>query len=148
MPKHARPTSYTGSQSNQDQTGDTRAANSIEALNPLIDNLYMSPKTMAQANTVTLSSPGPIGNVTPSTAAFSTVNTTQGITGRQLFANGDITTGTIATTSLTNVVNTTQGLGTLRVASSSANAGNNAGFLKIYVGTTIAYVPYFTNITP
>lgn len=69
------------------------------------------------------------------------------IVGQSVFAAGD-SGGTASTTGLTNVVDNTQGAGTLSILSSSANPGNNAGFLKIYVGATVAYVPYFTNIAP
>ncbi len=67
--------------------------------------------------------------------------------GATLSATGDIA-GSASTTSLTNVVDTTQGVGVLSILSSNGNSGDNAGFLKIYVGTTVAYVPYFTDITP
>lgn len=148
MPKYARPTSYTGSQSTQKQTGDARSANSVEALNPLITNLYISPATLSEAQTAKLSSPGPIGDVTPSTGEFTTLDATLDITGRQLFADGDAASGVASTISLTNVVDTTQGAGTLSIVSASANNGDNTGFLKIYVGTTVAYIPYFTTIAP
>ena len=70
------------------------------------------------------------------------------IDGVQVIATGDLGSGTVSTTGFTNVVNTTQDVGTLTILSTTGNPGDNAGFLKIYVGTTIAYVPYFTNIAP
>jgi hypothetical protein len=69
------------------------------------------------------------------------------VRGGQLEATDDLG-GVAAMTSFTNAVNTTQGAGTLSILSASANPGNNAGFLKIYVGTTTAYVPYFTDVAP
>lgn len=51
MPKFARPTSYTGKQSNQQWTGDVRAANSVEALAGISPQLYISPLTLAEAGT-------------------------------------------------------------------------------------------------
>lgn len=49
MPKFARPNSYTGKQSNQNWTGDTRAANTVEAVAGLSQQLYISPATLAVA---------------------------------------------------------------------------------------------------
>jgi hypothetical protein len=69
------------------------------------------------------------------------------VAGASVYATGDLG-GAASTTGFTNAVDTTQGAGTLSILSSSANPGNNAGFLKIYVGATTAYVPYFTTIAP
>lgn len=49
MPKFARPNSYTGKQSNQSWTGQTRAANDIEAAAGVDEQLYISPATLASA---------------------------------------------------------------------------------------------------
>ena len=49
MPKFKRPTSYTGRQANQQKTGSTRAATATEAAAGLVDELYISPKTLASA---------------------------------------------------------------------------------------------------
>jgi hypothetical protein len=49
MPKFARPTSYTGSKSNKDHTGDTRAATIIETLAGEAEDLYVSPATLQSA---------------------------------------------------------------------------------------------------
>lgn len=49
---------------------------------------------------------------------------------------------------LTTVVNTTQGAGTLSIKSTTGNAGNNAGFFKVYIGNVTAYIPYYTVINP
>ena len=64
-----------------------------------------------------------------------------------LVATGDAG-ATSAATTMTNVTNTTQSTGTLSIKATTANPGNNAGFLKFYVGATVVYVPYFTNISP
>ncbi len=72
-----------------------------------------------------------------------------------IFAGGFQQNSTIAGTitlassaALTPTVNTTQGAGTMRVASTTANAGDNAGFLQVIVNDSVAYIPYFTNIAP
>jgi hypothetical protein len=49
MPKFARPTSYTGSQSNQNSTGSVRAANYTEAAAGSSTELYISPSTLSSA---------------------------------------------------------------------------------------------------
>ena len=63
------------------------------------------------------------------------------------YATGD-SGGVLSTTSLTNVVNTTQGVGALTILSTNGNSGTNAGFIKMYQGTTIIYIPYWTTIAP
>jgi len=68
--------------------------------------------------------------------------------GNNVYSFGDDGSGTTASTSFTNVVDTTQGAGTLTITSASANPGTNTGFLKFYVGTTPVFVPYFDTIAP
>lgn len=65
-----------------------------------------------------------------------------------LYTFGDDGTGTALSTSITNVVDNTQGAGALTLVSASANPGTNTGFLKFYVGTTPVFVPYFDIIAP
>jgi hypothetical protein len=85
------------------------------------------------------------GNIIATLGSITSGNLTSGI---QLGATGDLGNGFASVTSVTNVTNTSQSTGTLAVKSTTANAGNNAGFLKVYVGLTTAYIPYFTNIAP
>lgn len=49
---------------------------------------------------------------------------------------------------LTNVTNTTQGAGALTMLSTNGNSGTNTGFIKMYMGGTTVYIPYFANIAP
>lgn len=49
MPKFARPNAYTGKQSNQNWTGQVRAANVVEVAAGDSDQLYISPLTLAVA---------------------------------------------------------------------------------------------------
>ena len=49
MAKFSRPNSYNGKQSNQNWTGQTRAANSVEAAAGESETLYISPATLASA---------------------------------------------------------------------------------------------------
>jgi hypothetical protein len=55
---------------------------------------------------------------------------------------------TLSGTTFTPTTNTSLSTGTLSIKSTSANPGNNAGFIEILVGGTTAWVPYFTNIAP
>lgn len=93
-----------------------------------------------------------LGNLTVSagdiTATAGGVDASAGsIIGGSIEAADDLG-GTVGNTTFTNATNTTQGVGALGILSTNGNAGNNAGFLKIYVGSTTAYIPYFTNIAP
>lgn len=58
--------------------------------------------------------------------------------------------GTLTLTGTTFIptTNTALSSGTLSVKSTTANPGNNAGFIEILVGGITAWVPYFTNIAP
>jgi hypothetical protein len=75
------------------------------------------------------------------------VATAGAVKGVSLYATGDLA-GVATTTGLSNVVDITQSTGALSILSKSANPGNNAGFIKAYVGVTVVYIPYFTNIAP
>lgn len=86
--------------------------------------------------------------LTGDVSALASVTVDDDLTARTIFADGDQGTGVVSTTALTNVVNTTQGAGTLTILSTNGNNGDNTGFLKFYVGTTVVYVPYFENISP
>jgi hypothetical protein len=90
------------------------------------------------------------GNVTANGtgAVIAAIGTGGLVKGTSLSAAGDVGTGSSGTTQFTNAVDTTQSSGTLSILSASANNGDNAGFLKIYVGTVVAYVPYFTTVAP
>jgi hypothetical protein len=55
---------------------------------------------------------------------------------------------TLSGSSLTGTVNTSLSSGTLSVKSTTANPGDNAGFLQCSINGSVAYIPYFTNIAP
>lgn len=93
-----------------------------------------------------------LGNVTVSagdiTATAGDIEASAGaVRGGQVEATDDLG-GVVGVTSITNAIDTAQSTGTLVIKSDSANPGNNAGFIKVYVGATTAYIPYFTNIAP
>jgi hypothetical protein len=78
-----------------------------------------------------------IGNITATAGSIQA--------GTVLRAAGDIA-GVASTTQISNVVDTTQGAGFLTIRSTTANSADNTGggFIKIYVGTTAMFIPYFT----
>ncbi len=82
-----------------------------------------------------------LGNITAAVAA------TSKISGGTLYATGDAG-GVAGTTSLTNVADNAQSTGALTILSKTANPGTNTGFLKIYVGSVVCYLPYWNNIAP
>lgn len=96
---------------------------------------------VASAGNITVSS------LTGTIASANTMSAAAGLSGQTVYATGDAG-GVASQTGITNVTSTTQSTGTLAIKSESANPGNNAGFIKIYIGTTTAYVPYFTTISP
>jgi hypothetical protein len=70
------------------------------------------------------------------------------VTGRSLFADGDEGTGALGEVGFTNVSETTLSSGVGTILLKTANPGNSAGFLKVYVDTTPYYIPIFANISP
>ena len=69
--------------------------------------------------------------------------------GRIISVSGDLAPVLGGSTTFTNVtVANVPGGDKLTIDSQSANPGVNTGFIKIYVGTTPVYIPYFDNIAP
>lgn len=67
--------------------------------------------------------------------------------GTVLRASGDVA-GVATTVSVSNVVDEVLGAGAGTVLMKTANPGNSSGWLKIYNGVDVRYVPYWTNISP
>jgi hypothetical protein len=67
---------------------------------------------------------------------------------RSLFIDGDEGTGVGGMTMLTNVVDTTLSTGAGVVLMKTANPQNSSGWMKIYVGTDVRYIPYWTTLSP
>lgn len=110
--------------------------------------------TTVNATTVNATTVAATGSVSGASVAATgatsggTVAATTTVTAGTLLKSAGDAAGSASTTSISNVTNTTQGAGTLSILSTTANPGDNAGFLKVYVGTGVAWVPYFTNIAP
>lgn len=67
---------------------------------------------------------------------------------RSMFVDGDEGTGTAGQTGITNIVDTTLSTGAGVVLMKTANPGDSSGWMKIYVGTDIRYIPFWTNLSP
>lgn len=67
--------------------------------------------------------------------------------GKSLFVGGD-DGGVAGKTAFTNVVDTSLDTGDGAVKMRTTNPGNSSGWMKIYVGTGVRYVPFWTNISP
>lgn len=121
MPKFARPNSYTGKQSNQQWTGDVRAATVAETAAGASRQVYISPSTLLTA----FASPDPIGSTTPSTGAFTTLTATkQNYTSlTSVAAAGSSAAGTVALVAGTVVVSTTAVTATSRIRLTVQNLG-------------------------
>lgn len=72
----------------------------------------------------------------------------QVIAGESVFVAGDEGTGVALNLGLTNVTDTTLSTGAGKVLMKTVNAGDSSGWLKIYIGTDVRYVPFWTNISP
>lgn len=87
------------------------------------------------------------GQVNATDATFNVVGATGLITGSSLRATGDAG-GAASTTTFTNVVNASAnstGVGSVKMK--GATSRDSAGFIKIFVGTTAYYIPYWSAVT-
>ena len=138
--------------------GVTAAAGDITAT---LGDLISSAGAVDAATTVTAGT-GVTATTGDVTATFGDVVSTAGdvfaevdvtantgtVRGVQINATGDITVGTASEVGITNVVDTTLSTGAGVVLMKTANPGDSSGWLKIYVGTDVRYIPYWTTINP
>jgi hypothetical protein len=98
----------------------------------------------ASAGNVTASGTMTAGTGITSTTGAITASAGQVIAGTTLQADGD-TPGTVSTNSISGVKNANVlSSGALTILGTTATSGTNTGFIKIYVGATAFYVPYFS----
>jgi len=71
------------------------------------------------------------------------VDVTNDMRARQCIADGD-NAGIIGTTSLTNVLDIGDSTAPTHINLPTGVTGSQAGWIKMYVGTTVAWVPYWT----
>jgi hypothetical protein len=67
---------------------------------------------------------------------------------RGVFVTGDEGVGFGSQLLLTNVVDTTLSTGAGTVLMKTANPQDSSGWLKIYVGTAVRYIPFWTTLSP
>ncbi len=86
-----------------------------------------------------------IGNATGNTAVTGALVASTALRGATVYASGDLG-GVAANTSLSNVdVPVAGGSGAFTITSATgAGTATNAGFIKMYVGTTPIFIPYYT----
>ncbi len=86
-----------------------------------------------------------LGNIA---ASAGSVTAATSVTGATLYASGDLG-GVVAQNALSNVsVAVAGGSGVFSITSTTgAGAGTNAGFIKMYVGATAVFIPYYTATT-
>jgi hypothetical protein len=80
-----------------------------------------------------------------SVSAGLSITATNALTGGTVYASGDLG-GVASQNSLTNVVATAAGGGTVTFAANGAGNITQTGWMKMYVGTTAVYIPYFSSI--
>jgi hypothetical protein len=85
-----------------------------------------------------------IGTTTDNTAKLQVVGN---FTATQVFAVGDSGAGVSSTVAITNVTTESISSGVCTILSTGATARSSTGWLKIYSGTGVRYIPYFTTIS-
>lgn len=124
--------------------------------NSASDNFVWSASTaLGTSDVLTLTSAGALtsaAGITATTgnivASSGTLDVSSTATAQSFIADGDEGTGVVSTVMFTNVVDETLSSGAGVVLMKTSNAGDSSGWLKIYNGTSVRYVPYWTNISP
>lgn len=106
----------------------------------------------AVATRLTIQACGTITIATPTSGNSLDVNgnivATTTIQGSTVYASGDAG-GVISQNAITNVSNTAaNSTGVFTIKSKTATSADSVGFLKIYIGATDYYIPFFANAAP
>lgn len=96
--------------------------------------------TSATASTLTVSLDTDI--------SVDSVDAADSLRAEAVIVDGDEGTGVASTVMFTNVVDEDVSSGVGTVLMKTANAGDSSGWLKIYSGTDVRYIPYWTDISP
>lgn len=81
--------------------------------------------------------------------AFNAVTATTTVSaGTSILVGGDAGAPAAGVLALTNVLENDQDAADLTIKSTTANPGDNAGFIKAYIGATVVWIPYFSDIAP
>jgi len=131
------------------QAGGLETATDVEAVAITVTDKIVVPSNLGPV----LASPPAIGGTAPAAGAFTAITgtslvCTEDVSARTLFAVGDEGTGVASTVAITNVVDETLSSGAGVVLMKTTNSGNSSGWLKIYNGTSVRYVPYWSDISP
>lgn len=135
------PNGYDGSRATRTRQGITRLATDAEALAGIANNVAVTPAQLTAGSispaelTLRLSSPGPIGNTTPSTGAFTTLTSTSTTTlasGAGVAAKLGNSTGTLGFFGATGATKVTQG-----AITNSVTAGGSTGTIANYTDLTV-----------
>lgn len=137
-------------------TSDLQGAVTMDSTVDITGLLTATGGITSPANIITTST-GQINSATTMTAGTGITATAGNITasagkvqaGTLIVATGDAS-GTTSQNAMSNVVAPANGTGTLTIQTSTGSSGTavNTGFIKMYAGTQIAYIPYFNNIVP
>ena len=117
--------------------------NSIDVEGNLVIGTDASPKSLEVKGNLTIE-----GDVVVATDLFEIDTSTGKVKAKGLMVIDDEGAGEADALTLTNVKDDTlsTGVGTV-LLKGTGTTQDSAGFLKMYTGTTVIYIPYFTNIT-
>lgn len=117
------------------------ATGNVAVTGTLTSTVGLTAGTSVVAGTGITATTGNISAVTGSIQALA-----NNVYGQMIVAEGDAGSGTSSETALTNVsVPVAGGTGAFTITSATTSgAATNAGFIKMYVGTTAVFVPYYT----
>lgn len=131
--------------------GETAAAGNVVAVSSTgihydstngAGNVILGNSTSTSTTTIQAGS-GKIVHTGASTFS-STVVASGIITGAGIIVSANPGAGVVSTLTLTNATNTTQSTGSDTIKSTTAGSNSNTGFIEVYVGTVLAYIPYWT----
>lgn len=128
-------------------TADTNIGNSTGALT-LVGPTSLT-GTFTQVGTTNINSTGTavtnIGNTTGNTAVTGALVASGALRGATVYSSGDLG-GVASQNALSNVsVPVAGGSGSFTITSATgAGTATNAGFIKMYVGATAVFIPYYT----
>lgn len=117
--------------------------NNIDVEGNLVIGTDAEPKALEVKGNLTIK-----GDIAVDTDLFEIDTSTGKVKAKGLMVIDDEGTGEADTLMLTNVKDNTlsTGTGTIKLKG-TGTAQDSAGFIKMYTGTTVIYIPYFTDIT-
>lgn len=129
------PTGYDGQPATMKKMGIVRLATPAEITTGTASNVAVTPSGLSAGMTAKLTAPGPIGSVTPSTGAFTTLTSTSTTTlasGAGVAAKLGNSTGTLGFFGAAGATKVTQG-----AITNSVTAGGSTGTIANYTDLTV-----------